>query len=274
MPKLRNWTLILVPDDESGTRQLHLSGRGLRVLVVLALLAAVAFGVAAALYGRLTRSALEAGRLQMENEQLMVEVQKIWEMERLMGDMIETDYKIRTRLGIPFPEDWPGFGLQLGPEPDPTARRAGAQPIELEEAARLAGSAFDRQAVLFAWPVSQGFISSEFGEGSDTSGRGHTGIDIVAREGTPVRAAFDGTVVVAAFDERYGNLIELEHPGRVLTRYGHNARLVVHPGKVVRKGDVIAYVGSTGRATTGPHLHFEVVRSGVAIDPRLYQVLA
>lgn len=96
--------------------------------------------------------------------------------------------------------------------------------------------------------------------------RQHRGIDFAAQTGSPVMATADGIVGVADWNGGYGLFVALDHGNRVQTRYGHLSRLNVTAGQKVRKGDVIAYVGSTGRST-GPHLHYEVRVNGQAINP-------
>jgi murein DD-endopeptidase MepM/ murein hydrolase activator NlpD len=100
--------------------------------------------------------------------------------------------------------------------------------------------------------------------------RAHNGIDYAAPSGTPVRAAGDGRVAFRGVKGGYGNVVELEHAGRIVTRYGHLSRFAreLAPGGRVKQGEVIAYVGNTGLAT-GPHLHFEYVVRGAYQDPRV-----
>lgn len=99
--------------------------------------------------------------------------------------------------------------------------------------------------------------------------RGHKGIDMAAPTGTPVYAPADGLVSKAEWFSSYGNFIAIGHGGELETRYGHLSRIAVSAGQRVRKGDLIGYVGSTGRST-GPHLHYEVRVAGVAVDPTPY----
>ncbi len=115
-----------------------------------------------------------------------------------------------------------------------------------------------------AWPLDAGQITSYFGW---RSGRMHTGVDIGAPTGTPIRAADSGTVVYAGTLGGYGLTIQIDHGGgKMVTLYGHNSANLVSVGTVVEKGQVIAKVGRTGRAS-GPHVHFEVRINGVAVDP-------
>lgn len=99
--------------------------------------------------------------------------------------------------------------------------------------------------------------------------RAHKGIDLAAATGTPIRASADGVVEKADWFGGYGLFVELDHGGAMETRYGHMSRVAVAEGQQVRKGDIIGYVGTTGRST-GPHLHYEVRVNGEAVNPVPY----
>ena len=99
--------------------------------------------------------------------------------------------------------------------------------------------------------------------------RQHKGIDLAEPVGSPVYATADGVVGRADWFSSYGLFISLEHGGNIETRYGHLSRLNVAAGQAVHKGDLIGYVGTTGRST-GPHLHYEVRIAGVAVNPIPY----
>jgi murein DD-endopeptidase MepM/ murein hydrolase activator NlpD len=97
--------------------------------------------------------------------------------------------------------------------------------------------------------------------------RMHKGLDIAAAYGSPIYAAMDGVVALAGRNGGYGNFVKLMHGGGMATGYGHMSRIAVRPGTRVARGQVIGYVGSTGMST-GPHLHYELWKNGVAINPR------
>jgi murein DD-endopeptidase MepM/ murein hydrolase activator NlpD len=121
------------------------------------------------------------------------------------------------------------------------------------------------------WPV-EGRLGSAFGQRQDPiNGEGafHSGIDIDAPYGTPVRATADGEVTGATMGAGYGRQIVLDHSHDVLTVYGHLSALAVVPGEHVTRGEVIGYVGQSGRAT-GPHLHYEVRVHRVPVNPHKY----
>ncbi|MFI4937636.1 MAG: M23 family metallopeptidase [Candidatus Berkiellales bacterium] len=120
--------------------------------------------------------------------------------------------------------------------------------------------------------VTNGWISSFFGSRRDpiTGHKAwHKGVDIAGKEGSPIKALASGVVSFANSKSGYGRLVEINHGNGLSTRYGHNKELLVSPGELVRKGQTIAYLGSSGRST-GPHLHLEVRQNGKAVDPGLY----
>ncbi len=118
------------------------------------------------------------------------------------------------------------------------------------------------------WPA-QGWLTDRFGMRSDplTGQQGfHPGLDISTPEGQPVYATAAGVVDVASYSGDFGNLVELRHDFGLSTRYAHLSRFAVVPGASVARGDVVGYVGATGRAT-GAHVHYEILANGTPIDP-------
>jgi murein DD-endopeptidase MepM/ murein hydrolase activator NlpD len=121
-------------------------------------------------------------------------------------------------------------------------------------------------------PVREGYISSYFGERMDPfNGEDafHKGVDFASGAGTDVLAVASGIVTWAGPREGYGNLVELNHGNGYVTRYAHAARTLVTVGDEVERGQAVAVVGSTGRST-GPHVHFEVLKDGRQIDPMAF----
>ena len=118
-------------------------------------------------------------------------------------------------------------------------------------------------------PVEDGRYTSYFGERTDPISEGydyHNGLDIGADEGDRIRAVYDGIVISVGEDSRSGNYIFLEHKNGYVTFYCHCSEIIAQEGAVIRQGETIALVGSTGYST-GPHLHFEVRKNGERIDP-------
>ncbi|MFM1885361.1 MAG: hypothetical protein RL026_518 [Pseudomonadota bacterium] len=121
-------------------------------------------------------------------------------------------------------------------------------------------------------PVASGYISSHFGERQDPfSGHeaNHRGVDFAGKPGSQITAAADGIVSEAGYHRQYGQLVEIRHGNGYSTRYAHNQRVLVRPGDTVRRGQAIALMGSTGRST-GPHVHFEILKDGRHVNPAAY----
>jgi murein DD-endopeptidase MepM/ murein hydrolase activator NlpD len=136
----------------------------------------------------------------------------------------------------------------------------------------LANRKVGDRALYGAQPVHRGELSSYFGMRIDPfTGRRsmHQGIDFSGRPGTAIMAAADGVVTFAGNKGDYGRAIEINHGEDCFTRYAHSKLIFVKQGDVVKKGQVIALMGSSGR-TTGTHLHFEVYKHGRAVDPYIY----
>lgn len=120
--------------------------------------------------------------------------------------------------------------------------------------------------------VENGLLSSKFGRRIDPfSGKQeqHKGIDIAGKEGTNIMAVGDGIVTWSGKRAGYGNLVEINHGKGYVTRYGHNKQALVEAGETVKKGQVIALMGSTGRST-GPHVHIEVLHNDKHVNPAKY----
>jgi hypothetical protein len=121
-------------------------------------------------------------------------------------------------------------------------------------------------------PIEEGWLSSRFGKRNDPfTGKQefHKGLDFAGKKGSEVVAVGDGVVSWSGKRSGYGNLVEITHGNGYVTRYGHNERNLVKVGDTVKKGQQLALMGSTGRST-GPHVHFEVLRNGKAVNPAKY----
>lgn len=154
-----------------------------------------------------------------------------------------------------------------------TSAMSGAATIGIESGERMASTAdWLRMATApNLWPV-EGPITGSFGERIDPfNGEGafHTGIDISSTVGHPILAPADGVVQFADLQSGYGRLVVIEHPNGISTRYGHLSGFAVVPGQHVQRGDVIGYVGLSGRST-GPHLHYEVRIYNTPVNPYKY----
>jgi murein DD-endopeptidase MepM/ murein hydrolase activator NlpD len=164
-----------------------------------------------------------------------------------------------------------GIGLadQIVRSLDPGAAHAAPSPVPAPTPTPTPAAHAPGAADLPALPVA-GRITSGYGARPDpfTGERStHLGVDVGAPEGTPIRAPAPGVVLRAGARGGYGNEVEIDHGGGVVTVYGHASEVLVAPGERIAAGQEIARVGSTGRST-GPHLHFEVRLGGKPVDPR------
>ena len=225
-----------------------------------------------------------------EQEQKIQQLQQLAEKnQKQLADLSKLEDQVRSQMEK--------NGAQLPPKTDASvyAGKGGASlggapqlnvMLEQEKNIGLAAQAkaADLQSLLGAietenyrqdvtpsqWPTDGGYVSSSFGgRANPFSGYGsdwHPGIDIAVDYGTPVYASAAGYVQQAGWYGGYGNYIRLGHDFGYETAYGHMSRLAVRAGSFVKKGQVIGYVGSTGYST-GPHLHFEVLKNGEQVNP-------
>lgn len=138
--------------------------------------------------------------------------------------------------------------------------------------ALMANRKLEREVFIAGRPVKKGWMSSRYGRRTDPfSGRvaWHSGVDFAGKQGADIVAVASGVVTWSAERYGYGNLIEINHGNGFITRYAHCKENLVKVGDVVKKGQIVALMGSSGRST-GPHVHFEVYKNGRAVDPASY----
>jgi murein DD-endopeptidase MepM/ murein hydrolase activator NlpD len=131
---------------------------------------------------------------------------------------------------------------------------------------------YHQGTVVAGRPVNWGWVSSAYGKRVDPfNGRmaWHAGVDFAGREGSEVVAVASGVVTYAGKRQGYGQMVEVNHGDGYVTRYGHHKSLAVTTGDIVKKGQIIGNMGSSGRST-GPHVHFEVLKNGRQVDPKAY----
>jgi murein DD-endopeptidase MepM/ murein hydrolase activator NlpD len=251
----RNLTIIVVPHGDLETRSFVISYGRLKFMVGLGVALLLAFGVSLAVLFPVMVQAARVPALEAELRQLDVERARVAELARTVQEVEEQYERVRQLLGADAPAA-AGAGPVLPPLRGDTTRPEPRDP-EGEDAV---------SSLIDLWPLaSAGFITRSLSDGRSR----HPGVDIATPKNTYIRAAGAGTVRAAGIDEVYGQYVVLEHGEGLETVYGHASKLFVTAGDRVRRGEVIALTGSTGRSTA-PHLHFEVRRDGKAVDPLLY----
>ncbi|MDH7559714.1 MAG: M23 family metallopeptidase [bacterium] len=276
----RSVSVLIVPDDKGEPITFTLSNRRVQWLkvggVLLGLHILLGFGA----YWRYAVVHQENQKLIAVNQELRESTVRIEQMSKELAALEDSHNKIRAALGI---------GVETSRRRSESLTRLGRR-SEVAEAATGGleyppRSQSDDRTMAFVedsdnraqdyarslptlLPV-HGYLSARFNATADEKGKIHPGVDLVADSGTPIRAAGDGIVVFAGWSHDLGNMVLLYHGNGFFTLYGHARQLLVSSRDFVRKGDHIALLGSSGESS-GPHLHFEVWKDGVAVDPQVY----
>ncbi len=287
----RHYTVMVVPDARGSMKRFQV--RGSQILGALAVVASVAVLalVAPVALLRAHGVARQLEAVSVERDEL---AQRTAEVEATIADLrarLDLFEKRTAKLAVMAGLDMPSLGIggqgyPKGLEGLPPVARADVFRSEAEELSGL-GDLIDRRL---------GTVERAFGEQSERlsripsivpvrglmgSGFGwrrdpftglrqfHRGLDVSAPEGTPVRAPADGIVVKTERNGGYGRVLYISHGDGVVTRYGHLSAYKVRPGARVRRGDVIALVGSSGRSTAS-HLHYEILVRGQHVNPMKY----
>jgi murein DD-endopeptidase MepM/ murein hydrolase activator NlpD len=280
--------------DGGRSRTFHVPRVATCVVAAVITVAAGALGLATAEYLQLKRQSmtLAAAHREAADQRALVESfqKRIGEVRKEIASWKE----IHARMAEPFgpdagttrPAAVAGMGGGTGQvRPD----SEGERPQIYEEVEALAASVLEEgprvralervvtsagraiQAMPSRWPV-RGAVNSEFGRRRSPWGQAiehHSGLDIAAQMGTPVKAPATATVVFAGSGGEYGLCVILDHGNQVRSLYGHLSKIHVRQGQQVERGNVIALTGNTGRSS-GPHLHYEVHVKGQAVNPRAF----
>lgn len=299
----QSFTVMVVPDQSASVRRYRVQrswlvqiAAGLGVLVLGLLVAAVH-------YVSVARDASENRTLRDENLVLKTQLKSLRERVEQVGSTLDRverfDQKLRAvtllsepqrNLGMGPTDAEPGVELPATRDNpfalNPALENPKALGARLEELSATAArqeqslqeltAYFQDQRSLLAsapsiWPA-KGLVTSDFGQRMDpytTKKVMHSGLDIAAPHGREVMAPAEGTVVFSGLEGAYGNVLVIDHGYGIKTRYGHLAKLSVKAGDRVKRGQLVAAVGSTGRST-GPHLHYEVRVNGIPHNPRKF----
>ena len=253
----RHTRIILIPDDEKGTRHFGISRTMAVTLMLLGLLVAA---VVALLMVSFAGKHTERARIRELEEDLAVarrDVLVAGQLKIELAELAAVQERLLYMLGVEdaAPADNDSLAAWLDQAPASSAEG-------LRRAASLALSPKPD-----SWPA-KGFVTREFVSGNIARGiKPHLGIDIAGPLDAPVIAAAAGVVERTGIDDFLGNFVEIRHGLGYLTVYGHLSRIAVAQHDEIAAGQVVAYMGDSGQAT-GPHLHFEIWHQGEAVDPR------
>ena len=291
----KRYKIQFIDNEEDVTRTVKLSLSSLRMIAVGAGAAVAVLAAASVLsvYTLMNGQAHEAETAQLrevnriQQEQILQVSKKAAALQQDLDTLHRSEDGLRALIGAPPAEadevtpvreaaEAPTGGAphdlttdELGEALEMIETRMAARRSSLDLLAQTMRANFPGAAAYTSvWPTS-GYVSSPYGlrwNGTEF----HQGIDIAAETGTPIVATADGVVTSAGWNgSGYGNMVDVDHGGGIVTRYGHASAVAVTVGQEVRRGQVIAYVGSTGYST-GPHLHYEVRVNGQPVNPAGY----
>ena len=283
------YTLIVVPHAKARFRRFQVSVKLIKWVTGVSATVGLLLVISLVHYTRIAVEVHELRRLRAENRALLT---KTVEYEQNAGRLqVKLEYLQRTvaKLGVMAGIEQTLPDAQVGgvggvpaaesqaPTIEPSALREMDRSLsDLTERSDKLTRFFEDQSVLLSstpsiWPV-RGYLSAGFGNRLDpfTGQRDfHPGIDISTPQGTKIHSPADGVVIAVGVKGAYGNAVTVDHGFGIMTRYGHMASFNVRPGQRIRRGDVIGFVGSTGRSTA-PHLHYEVWVRDQAQNPIHY----
>jgi len=297
----KKYTIMILPDETTRVRKYRVPRTMVRGVLVILAVFVLGLGYLITDYYGVKKMVAELDRLRLEarqqQQQLVTFAKSFDDLQSEMTRLRQFDMKLRVMAdldGVVYPEQIMGIGGE-NPEPfNPLEGELSFQDhtiissmnrsldrlmteVNIQERSfqELVEYLEDQKSLLAStpaiWPV-KGWLTSTFGyRSSPFTGRRelHKGLDIATRSGTPVIAPADGLVVFAGREGGFGNMVVIDHGYGITTRYGHNSSLEVKLGQKVKRGDMIARVGNTGRST-GPHVHYEVAVNGVSVNPSRY----
>lgn len=269
--KRRGWTFVVIPDSESHARQIRLSRKVVLTLIGFVLLLAAYSIVETLLFWTVARKASQVEPLRAKVRELESSSTELADLGQQVVQLRAFEQRVRRLLaGHSLGEQnsaqtWPDSvaAFMPGASEDESGRPVSASPVG--EARSLRGSNYTAMDIPNSPPV-RGYITRNFYTAKSHRLTAHHGVDIAAKEGTPVLSAGDGLVLFSDWTYRYGNLVLISHRSGFVSFYGHNEVLFVRAGERVKQGEPVALVGSSGQSTA-PHLHFEIWEDGTPLDP-------
>jgi len=297
----RFYTILILPDATSQAHKFHISKPVLTAISALVGLVLISVLFFIFQYVSMSSNMLELKRLRKEMAEKGPYVEKVKQLVMELSYLKEFDRRLRVLVGLDKggpPSQLLGMGGAEGGssaalreawklEKERLAERMSLDLMEMEKEISQQEASFrelqkflENQRSLLAstptiWPV-KGLLTGSYGyRRSPFTGKRemHEGLDIATRTGAPVVATADGVVTFSSYLSGFGYTVVVSHGYGYSTFYGHNQANKVRVGQRVKRGDVIAYVGDSGRST-GPHLHYEIQVNGVPVDPMKYIVEA
>jgi murein DD-endopeptidase MepM/ murein hydrolase activator NlpD len=255
--KTKFFTFLLIPDNERPTKSLKLKISSLRFLIVFLVIAFLLIVAGAASYWKVADVALDYNRLNEENIQLKKNLSKVQELQADIDKLKKVGQKIKSSLS--------GYVTIVD-------QQDGDQENILNAGLDYIGDIKYNRSLFNTIPAElpvKGFITRGY-ETNSILNSGHIGIDIAGEMGSPVKATADGTVIFSGWTFQEGNVVILKHKYNFFSFYKHNMQNLCQELEYVKKGQVIALLGDTGKITSGAHLHFEIWQGSIPVDPMMF----
>jgi murein DD-endopeptidase MepM/ murein hydrolase activator NlpD len=293
----RFYTVLILPDATSPARKLHISRSVITTASSVLAVAVFAFAFFLYQYVNLHVRMLELKHLRQEAGERHVLAARVGQLEGELSRLRDLDRKLRVVAGLDKGEEQPPAMAMGGAETQSRSallealkqqtgrlvdwvtrdlEALGQEIISRERSFRELKTLLEEKRSLLdstptIWPV-KGLVTGGYGyRNSPFTGQRemHEGLDVAAPHGTPIVATADGVVSFARPLSSFGNVVFINHGNGFTTFYAHNSSNRVKEGQMVKRGEVVAYVGTTGRST-GPHVHYEVQVDGVTVNPMKY----
>ena len=280
--RIKNLSVLLIPDDYADPISFNISFKMLKVLAIIALIIVTHLLSGIVFYWKFVVVNNKNKKLNKENVELREDNNKFYSMYEIVDDLSKFQGRLKAALGTNKDfEISDRRSIEILNNISPSIDVIPNKSLQIKEKKQVEGKldfltqtkssyhGFAEKIPTYL-PV-EGILTTDFYEADWFFPHRHLGIDIAASTGTPVRAAADGVVLFANWTNDLGNLIIIDHLNDFITYYGHNQVLLKKERSNVKKGEIIAQIGSSG-ISTAPHLHFEIRKNGMPVDPKEYLI--
>ena len=265
---------FIVPEGKPKSLKFKLSFFVTRVIVGILGFLLVFIVVLSILHGKLLYEVIAGKSLKQENERLKRYNAKVVQLEKELSGYKRFVQRVAQLAGVEYPQSESQVQLAYHPESRDLEERETVLSLTEKEEEKISSpnSISIQPETLVYIPMGrpiEGWITRGFSMDIYGFGGEHPGVDFAAKIGTEVKATADGKIVFVGWDDIYGNLVGIDHQNGYVTYYGHNSKILVNVGGTIRQGEVIALSGNTGRSSA-PHLHYEIRKNDVPIDPESF----
>jgi len=278
-------SILLIPDDYSDPFSFKIKFRTAKILTILAVILTIHILVGAIYYYKFSVTDRYRKQLEADNIWLKEDNRQVYALYEQVNDLLKFHNKFKSALEV-------DRGFKTSDRKSYALLESKKESSVLKTSSFISDRNYEKEApkstgeldyfltrkrsnyhnfannIPTFLPV-EGFLSTDFRKDDNWKFLNHLGIDIATSRGTEIKAAADGVVVFNRWTEDLGNLVIVSHLNDFLTFYGHTQIVLVRERSFVKKGQTIALLGSSGRSTA-PHLHFEIWKNGVPIDPKKY----